>query len=120
MFVKKKDGTLKLCIDHEQLNKVIVKNKYPSPRIDDLFDKMRGEKVDLVSGYHQVRIKDEYVHKTTFRSRYGSYEVLVVPFGFTNVPATFTCLMNNVFSSYLDKFVLSLLDGILIYSKNGE
>ena len=109
MFVKKKDGTLRLCIDYRQLNKVTMKNKYPLPKIDDLFDQMRGARVfsniDLRSGYHQVRIKDEDIHKTTFRTRYGHYEFVVVPFGLTNAPATFMCLMNSVFSRYLEKFV---------------
>ena len=122
LFVKKKDGTLKFCIDYRQLNKVTVKNKYPFPRIDDLFDQMRGErvfsKIDLRSGYHQVRIKDEEIHKITFRTRYGHYEFVVVPFGLTNAPATFMCLMNSVFSKYLDKFFLVFLDDILVYSKN--
>ena len=101
-----------------------MKNKYPFPRIDDLFNQMRLEKVfskiDLSSGYHHVRIKDEGIHKTTFRTRYGRYEFVVVPFGLTNAPATFMCLMNNVFNRYLDKFVLVFLDDILIYSKNEE
>ena len=124
LFVKKKYGTLRLCIDYRQLNKVIVKNKYPFPRIHDLFDQIRGAKVfskiDLRSGYHQLRIKDEDIHKTTFRTRYGNYEFVVVPFGLTNAPATFMCLMNSVFSRYLEKFVLVFLDDILVYSKNEE
>ena len=110
MFVKKKYGTLRLCIDYRQLNKVTVKNKYPFHRIDDLFDEMRGAKVfsktDLRSGYDQVRIKDEDIHNTSFRIRYGHYEFLVVPIGLTNELATFMCLMNSVFIMYLDKFVL--------------
>ena len=99
LFVKKKDGTLRLCIDYRQLNKVTVKNKYPLPRIDDLFDQIRGAKVfsNIRSSYHRVRIKDEYIHKTTFRTRYGHYKFVVVPFGLTNAPATFMCLMNSVF-----------------------
>ena len=101
-----------------------MKNKYPFPMIDYLFDQMRGEKVffkiDLRSGYHQVRIKDEYIHKTTFRTRYGHYEFVVVPFGLTKGLATFMCLVNSVFRKYLDKFSLVFLDGILIYFKNEE
>ena len=124
LFVKKKDGTLRLCIDYRQLNKSTMKKKYPLPRIDDLFDQMRGEKVfskiDLRSGYHQVRIKDGDNHKTTFRTRYGHYEFVVVPFCLTNAPDTFMCLMSSVFSRYLDKFVLVFLDDILIYFKNDE
>ena len=101
LFVKKKDGTLRLCVDYRQLNKMTVKNKYPLPKIYDLFDQLKGEsvflKIDLRFGYHQLRIKDVDVHKTTFRTRYGHYEFLVMPFGLTNAPTTFMDLMNRVF-----------------------
>ena len=122
LFVKKKDGTLRLCIDYRKLNKVTVKNKYPFHRIDDLFDQMRGVevffKIDLRSSYHKVRIKDEDIHKTTFRTRYGHYKFVVMPFGLTNAPTTFMCLMNSVFNMYLDKFLLIFLHAIIIYCKN--
>jgi hypothetical protein len=120
LFMKKKDGTLRLCIDFRQLNKVTIKNKYPLPRIDDLFDQLKDakifSKIDLRSGYHQVRIKEEDVSKTTFRTRYGHYEFTVVPFGLSNAPVVFMCLMNGVFWEYLDKFVIVFLDDILVYS----
>ena len=121
--MKKKYGMLRLCFDYIHLNKVTVNNKYPLPQIDDIFYQMRGEKVfskiSSRSGYHQV-IKDEDIHNTTFRTRYGHYEFVVVPFGLTNAPATFVCLMNSVFNKYLDKFVLVFLDDILIYSKGKQ
>ena len=120
LFEKKKDGTLILCIDFRQLNKVIVKKKYPLPRIDDLFDELKDakifSKIDLRSGYHQVRIKVRDVNKTTFRIRYGHYEFTVVPFGLSNAPVVFMSLMNGVFREYLDKFVIVFLDDILVYS----
>ena len=101
LFVKKKDGTLRLCVDYRKLNKMIVKNKFPLPRIDDLFDQLKSasvfSKIDLRFGYHQLRIKDVDVHKTEFRMRYGHYEFLVMPFGLTNAPMAFTDLMNRVF-----------------------
>ena len=113
-----------LCIDYRQLNKMIIKNLYLLPHIDDLFDQLRGatvfSKIDLRSGYHQVRIKDEDIFKTTFRTRYGHYEFVVMPFGLTNAPAIFMCLMNNVMNKYLYKFVVMFIDDILIYSKTEE
>ena len=122
LFVKKNDGSLCLCIDYRQLNKVTVKNRYPLPRIDDLFDQMKGatifSKIDLNSGYHQLHIKEADIHKTAFRTHYGHYEFTLVPFGLTNAPSIFMCLMNGVFHSYLDRFVLMFLDDIMIYSKS--
>ena len=113
LFVKKKDGTLRLCIDYRQLNKETVKNKYPLPIIDDLFDQLIGfkvfSKIDLRSGYHKIRIKNEDISKTTLKTRYGLHEFIVVPFGLTNAPAVFICLMNGVFRNYLDKFLIVFL-----------
>ena len=102
----------------------MIKNRYPLLRIDDLFDQIKGAKVfskiDLKLGYHQLRIHDADIHKTTFHNRYGHYEFIVVPFGLTNAPLVFMCLMNGVFHSYLDHFVLVFLDDILIYSRSQE
>ena len=122
LFVKKQDGTWSLCVDYRQLNKVTIRNKYPLPRIDDLFDQLQGEKVFfkiyLRSGYHQLRIKESDVPKTTFRTRYGHYEFLVMSFGLTNAPAVFMDLMNRVFRPYLDRFVIVFIDDILVYSRS--
>ncbi|GKB28817.1 putative reverse transcriptase domain-containing protein [Tanacetum coccineum] len=124
LFVKKKDRSFRICIDYRELNKLIVKNPYPLPRIDDLYDPLQGSstysKIDLRSGYHQLRVRDEDIPKTTFRTRYGHYEFQVMPFGLTNVPAVFMDLMNRMCKPYLDKFVIVFIDDILIYSRNKE
>jgi len=124
LFVKKKDGTLRLCIDYKELNKITIKNKYPLSWIDDLFDQLQGagvfSKIDLRSGYHQLRIKLDDIPNTAFRTRYGHYEFTVMPFGLTNTPAAFMDLMNRVFKPYLDNFVVVFINGIHIYSKDKE
>ena len=124
LFVKKKDGTLRLCIDYRQVNKVMTKNMYPLPRIDDLFDQLKGatmfSNIDFRSRYHQVHIKEEDIYNNVLRTRYGNYEVFVVPFSLNDSPATFMCLMNSMMPPYLDKFFIVFIDDILIYYKNKE
>ena len=120
LFAKKKDKTLRLCIDYRQLNRVTIKNRYPLPRIDDLFDQLRGvqvySKIDLCTGYHQLRVEEADIPKTMFRTRYEHFEFTVMPFGLTNAPAEFMDLMHRVFQPYLDQFVVVFVDDILIYS----
>ena len=124
LFVKKKDSTLRMCIDYRQINKVTVKNKYLLPRIEDLFDQLKGtsvfSKIDLRSGYYQLWVKEVDVLKTAFRTRYGHYEFLVMPFGLTNAPAAFMDFMNRVFHPYSDQFVMVFIDDILVYSKDAQ
>jgi hypothetical protein len=124
LFVKKKDESLRLCVDYRPLNAVTIKNKYPLPRIDVLFDQLVGAKVfskiDLRSGYHQIKIRASDIPKTAFSTRYGLYEYLVISFGLTNALAYFMYLMNSVFLPELDKFVVVFIDDILVYSKNED
>jgi hypothetical protein len=122
IFVPKKDGTQRLCVDYHALNEVTVKNKYPLLRIDDLFDQLHGacvfSKIGLRSGYHQLKVQECDIPKTTFVSRYGLYESTVMSFGLTNAPAYFMYMMNMVFMEYLDKFIMVFIDDILVYSRN--
>ena len=124
LFEKQKDKTLRLCIDYRHLNKVTIKNRYPLPRIDDLFDQLRGarvySKIDLCTGYHQLRVKEADIPKTVFRMQYRHFEFIVMPFGLTNVPAAFMDLMYRVFQPYLDQFVVVFIHDILIYSQSEE
>ena len=124
LFTKKKDRTLRLCIDNRQLNRVTIKNRYPLPRINDLFDKLREarvySKIDLRTSYHQLRVRETDIPKTKFRTRYGHFEFTVMPFGLTNAPIAFMDLMHRVFQPYLDQFVVVFVDDILIYSQSEE
>ncbi|KAJ9544996.1 hypothetical protein OSB04_024703 [Centaurea solstitialis] len=124
LFVKKKDGSFRMCIDYRELNKVTIKNKHPLPRIHELFDQLQGasyfSKIDLRSGFHQLKVSEADVPKTAFRTRYGHYEFLVIPFGLTNAPAAFMDLMNRVCRPMLDKFVIVFIDDILVYSMSEE
>jgi hypothetical protein len=124
LFVEKKDGTKRMCIDYRALNEVTIKNKYPLPRIEDLFDQLRGasvfSKIDLRSGYHQLRIWPSDIAKTSFITKYGLYEFTVMSFGLMNAPAYFMYLMNSVFMDYLDKFIVMFIDDILVFSQNEQ
>jgi hypothetical protein len=122
LYVQKKEGSRGMCVDYRSLNDATVKNKYPLPHIEDLFDQMRGarvfSKIDLRSDYHQMKIRPSDIPKTNFSTRYGLYEFTVMSFGLTNAPAYFMSLMNKVFMEYLDRFVVVFIDDILIYSKS--
>jgi hypothetical protein len=124
LFVEKKDGTQRICVDYRSLNEVTIKNKYPLPRIEDLFDQMKGanvfSKIDLRSGYHQLKIRESDIPKTVFRTQYGLYEYTVMSFGLTNAPTSFMYLMDKVFMEYLDRFIVVFIDDILIFSKMME
>ncbi|GJZ28369.1 putative reverse transcriptase domain-containing protein [Tanacetum coccineum] len=124
LFMKKKDGSFRMCIDYRELNKLTVKNRYPLPRIDDLFDQLQGSsvysKINLQSGYHQLHIKEEDIPITAFRTRYGHFEFQVTQSGLTNTPTMFMDLMNRVCKPYLDKLVIVFIDDILVYSKDEE
>jgi hypothetical protein len=124
LLVKKKDGSMRLCVDYRQLNKVTIKNRYPLPRIDDLMDQLVFaevfNKIDLRSGYLQIRVKAEDISKTAFRTRYGHNEYFVLPFGVSNAPGVFMEYMNRIFHPFLDRIVVVFIDDILVYSKSDE
>ena len=124
LFVKKKDGSLRLCVDYWALNKLTIKNRYPLPLIGTLVDQLRRAKiftkVDLHAGYNNVHVAEGHEWKTAFRTRYGAFEYLVMPFGLTNAPSAFQFFMNNIFHNIVDVCVVSYLDDILIYSNDIE
>ena len=124
LLVEKKDGSLRMVVDYRALNEVTIKNKYPLPMINDLFDQLQGAKVfskiDLRSGYHRLKIREKDIPKTAFTTRYGLYEYTVMSFGLTNAPAYFMSMMNKVFMEFLEKFFVVFIDDILVYSKTEE
>ena len=124
LFSKKREKTLLLCIDYRQLNRATIKNRYPLPMIDDLFNQLRGArfypKIDLHNGHHQLRVREADIPEMAFRTRYGHFEFTMMPFRLTNAPTTFIDLMHRVFQPYLDRFIVDFVDDILIYSKFEE
>jgi hypothetical protein len=124
LFMDKRDGTIRLCVDYPKLNEVTIKNKYPLPKIEDLFDQLNGvkvfSKIDLHTGHHQLKVCESNIPKTAFTTRYGLFEYTVMSFGLTNAPAYFMNLMNKVFMKFLDKFVVVFIDDILVYSNTEE
>ena len=124
LFIKKKHGSLRMCIDCRQLKKVTIKNKYPIPKIDDLFDQLQGasrfSKIDLRSGYHEHRVRNSDISKIAFRTQYGNYVFIGMSFVLTNAHAAFMDLINRVFKQYLDFFVIIFIDDIITFSRNEE